>query len=247
MNFHFKRRAPLLACLALLLISYTRAQDKPMLRDFGSSLKNKSKNPKQPQKQNDDDDVVRVQTDLVVCDVLVVDQTGNIISGLGREDFTVSEDDSPQQIGTFSLGDNANVGRSIVLILDYSSSQLPYIKTSVEAAKALVDKLGPKDRMALVTDDVKLLVDFTQNKESLKEKLESLKRKALTGHLGQSLQYSALMATLNEMFDSEDVRPIIIFQTDGDQLEKLKDGRNSLTNFSSRDVAQAVERSRATL
>ena len=247
MNFHFTRRSLLHVCLALLLISHARAQEKPTLRDFGSSLKKDAAHNNQPQKPNEDDDVVRVQTDLVVCDVLVVDKQGKTITGLTRDDFIVREDDRAQQIATFSLGDNVNVPRSIVLIIDYSSSELPYIKTSIEAAKVLVDQLGPKDRMALVTDDVQLLVDFTRDKELLKKNLDALKNKALAGRVGQSLQYSALMATLNEMFNSEDIRPIVIFQTDGDQLSRLKDGITARDRFSFRDVAGAVEKSRATI
>ena len=75
--------------------------------------------------------------------------------------------------------------------------------------------------MALVTDYVKLLVDFTSDKGLLKAKLDSLKARAVSGWLGRSKQYDALMATLNELFSKEDQRPIIIFQTDGDQLEDL--------------------------
>jgi Ca-activated chloride channel homolog len=224
-------------------VARVRAQDKPRLRDFGSSLKKHSqKNPSESQKSNVDDDVVRVQTDLVVCDVMIVNKQGNAIPGLERNDFTVSEEGIPQQIGTFSLGDDTKIPRSIVLILDHSRSQAPYIKTSVEAAKVLVDKLGPKDRMALVTDDVKLLADFTSNKDLLKEKLNSVKNSD-----GQSRQYSALMATLNEMFNSEDIRPIVIFQTDGDQLGSLKDGNHPNTSFSFRDVVATVEKSRASI
>jgi VWFA-related protein len=121
------------------------------------------------------------------------------------------------------------VPRSIVLILDYSGSMLPFIENSVEAAKTLVDRLSPRDRMALVTDDVELLVDFTADKAVLKEKLEGLKRKATNRsqnafkRFGRSRQYSALMATLRELFDGEDVRPIVILQSDGDELAGLRD------------------------
>ena len=41
--------------------------------------------------------------------------------------------------------------------------------------------------------------------------------------VGRSKQYSALMATLNEAFNDADQRPIVIFQTDGDQLGLLRD------------------------
>jgi VWFA-related protein len=236
-------------CFAVLLITSVMAQafaqDKPRLRDFGSSLKKDSrKNKDEPRnsKQNsgESDEVIRVRTDLVVCDVMVVNNRGDAIPGLERSDFVVREDGNPQAIGTFSLGADSEIPRTIVLIIDYSGSELPYIKTSIDAAKILVDKLGPKDRMALVTDDVELLVDFTPDKALLKDKLESLKKRSLSGKLGKSLQYTALMATLNEMFNGEELRPIIILQTDGDQLTFLKD-------FSFEDVYAAVERSRATI
>ena len=79
--------------------------------------------------------MVRVETSLVVCDVLVLNQRGQSVQGLTKNDFVVTEDGKPQAVGMFSLGDDAKVPRSIVLIIDYSGSQLPFIHTSVEAAK----------------------------------------------------------------------------------------------------------------
>jgi len=195
----------------------------------------------------------------------------------------VIEDAKPQTVGMFSLGDDATVPRSIVLIIDYSSSQFPFINTSIAAAKMLVDKIAPIDRMAIVTDDVELLQDFTNDKQNLKDKLESLRKRISSWdtpnssprqHFGRSAQYSALLATLREMFDEEDQRPIIIFQTDGDEAALLrnpitvrqvppnlpedlrkeaeralsnwqKDQRNKPREFSLNDVYRAVETSRA--
>ncbi|HJZ81487.1 MAG TPA: VWA domain-containing protein, partial [Pyrinomonadaceae bacterium] len=164
----------------------------------------------------------------------------------------IKEDDKLQEVASLSLGDNKDLPRSIVLIIDYSGSQLPYIKTSVESAKMLVDKLNPKDRMAVVTDDVKLLVDFTSDKQLLKTRLESLKTGALHGSIGASEQYDALLATLNELFNNEDIRPIIIFQTDGDQLEALKGGTRFdpyvlPRNYGIEDILTASEKRRATV
>lgn len=225
----------------------------------------------------EEDEVVRVETSLVVCDVLVLDARGRAVKGLGREDFLITEEGRAQEVGTFALGDSANVPRSIVLIIDYSSSMRPFIANSVIAAKTLVDQLNPRDRMALVTDDVELLVDFTSDKEKLRKKLDGLKRKATSedfnpGNYGRSLQYSALMATLRELFDEEDTRPIVIFQTDGDELAWLRDSSVPMyeppplpgmspkslqamrarreagrPQFSIADVFKAAERSRATV
>jgi VWFA-related protein len=202
----------------------------PNLKRFGQSLTMSQPEVEQLRRKqrsrSDEEDVVRVDTDLVVSEVLVLDHDGRFIKGLQAKDFVVKEDEQPQEVRSFSLGD-AGVKRSIVLILDYSGSELPYISTSVRAAEMLVDKLNPADRMAIVTDDVKLLVDFTSEKELLKTKLEALRTSALAGKVGRSAQYDALMATLRELFSEEDVRPIVIFQTDGDQLAVLK-GQDAL-------------------
>jgi VWFA-related protein len=225
------------------------ARERPRLKDFGNSLdrlkwdeKRRAsvetkarKGKEQPPGQKDDEEVVRVETNLVVCDVLVLDAKGFAVRGLAREDFVVTEDGRPQEVGTFSLGDDARVPRTIVLVIDYSGSQLPFIRMSVEAAKTLVDRLGPRDLMAVVTDDVELLADFTADKERLKKRLDVLAERASQGkgflseafgrsrRLGRSAQFSALMATLKESFDEEDARPVVIFQTDGDEAVFLRE------------------------
>jgi len=225
----------------------------PPRQNFGSSLAlSPNERARRAEKRAaDEDDVVRVDTDLVVAAVLVLDGEGRIVTGLAKEDFVVKEDDGLQKVASVSLGDSKDVPRSIVLVIDYSGSQLPYIETSIEAAKMLVDKLNPKDRMAVVTDDVHLLVDFTSDKDLLKTRLESLKTNALSGALGASDQYDALLAAMTELFSPEDARPIIIFQTDGDELESLKGGSPQPYNafslprkFGLEDILTATERSR---
>jgi VWFA-related protein len=271
-------------------------REKPKLKDFGSSLKKLKWDPQKNQAVSSaqpspdggsDDDVIRIETSLVVCDVLVTDKQGRPERNLKPTDFVISEDGVPQQVGLFALGDNANLSRSIVLIIDYSRSQFPYIADSIEAAKILVDELGPHDQMAIVTDDVELLAGFTSEKRDLKRALDSLieKNRGSKGLLGigkrhpqfgLSSQFSALMATLNEAFDDEDQSPVIVFQTDGDEIEYLRNSvivhevppglspellaevqeeiefkkklqRTLMTEFSLDDVYRAVEKSRATI
>jgi VWFA-related protein len=268
--------------LSLFLSSGLLAQDqeKPKLKDFGSSLKTIKTDPgkktavdlnsKSGSKSDAKDiEIVKVETSLVSNDVLVLDSKGNFVAGLTGEDFVVTEDGQPQPVGMFSMGDNLKVSRTIVLIIDYSSSQFPFIKTSIAAAKALVDKLPPSDRMAIVTDDVELVQDFTRDKQKLKSKLDSLLIRlapTITSNspvprFGRSQQYSALLATLNEAFNNEDQRPIVIFQTDGDQLTFLRNSplttvrteqsskrlARLLVPFSLDDICHAAEKARATI
>ena len=273
------------------------AQQKPKLKDFGSSVKKLKWDPERNQTSADtdrpsrpasaDDDVIRIDTTLVASDLLVLDRQGHAVKGLVATDFIITEDGKPEPVGHFLLGSNTSVPRSIVLIIDYSGSQFPYIQNSVDAAKVLIDKLGPHDSMALITDDIEMLSDFTTNKTELKKKLDILiernrGKKGFMGfgktniRYGLSAQYSALMATLNEMFDHEDQRPIIVFQTDGDEAKYLRNSiitphvpagippewsaavqanieaelklqRDGMTEFSLEDVYRTVEKSRATI
>ena len=271
----FNSALVILICCLISLFSNTLIQaqlvpkEKPKIKNFGSSLKPKKEKNKgnsgtnlEKSKKADEgtDDVIRIETRLVRTDVLVVDQRGKAILGLKASDFIVTENNIPQEIETFSLGENVDVPKSIVLIIDYSGSQLPFIKNSVTAAKVLVDKLNPKDRMAIVTDDVELLTAFTNDKKLLKKTLDYLVEKSeyyegQTQLEGKSLQYSALMATLGEMFDEEDIRPIIIFQTDGDQVFHIPTSGSAnnrpktkyTTNFTVNDLFNRIEKSRATI
>jgi VWFA-related protein len=249
-------------------------QERSRTKTFGESLKQKSQNRSTDQSESKKDkssdakeEVLRLKTTLVASDILVLNHQGRAVLGLKQSDFLIKEDGQAQQVSTFSLGNDAATARSIVLIIDYSGSQLPYLMTSIEAAKILVDQLNPKDRMAIVTDDVALLVNFTSDKKELKEKLESLKRQAMSGKTGLSRQFSALMATLNELFDDNDLRPIIIFQTDGDELTRLGrqpafpplpansspelqaayEKRMQASPFTLEDVFAQAEKSRATI
>ena len=290
------RALVIVCCVALSSGVFAQSKEsKKKQKDFGSSLKQLKWNPikketveTKPATRStaaDEDDVIRFETSLVSLDVLVVDKAGNTVRGLTESDFAISEEGSPQQVGHFLLGDNRTVPRTIVLIIDYSGSQIPFLRSSIDAAKVLVDQLAPLDKMAIVTDDVELILDFTDDKKKLKSKLESLfdRTKANRGffsvseqRIGKSKQYSALLATLNELFSDEDKRPIIVFQTDGDEVYRLQDPviRPSLpsglpaemragweeniqfrmaymfenrTEFSLADVYRAAEKSRATI
>ncbi len=224
-----------ISALAILFVCSTFAipnlaqptlQNPNRIKDFGKSLKKYEKKGEKDVKDknaSNDRDAIRIETNLVVNDVLVVDQKGNAIADLRQHDFTITEDGVSQDIGLFSFGENAKIPRSIVLLIDYSTSLLPYIDNSTEAAKILVDKLSPNDKMAIVTDDIELLVDFTSDKLLLRKTLDDLVLKCLSGNkVGKSLPFSALLSVLNELFNEEEVRPIIIFQSDGDEFPFLK-------------------------
>src|SRR4030095_8890034 len=139
--------------LVVSLLTVSLAQTPPptrkKLKDFGSSLKRLKWNPQTNTAVEaapaageveafDEGDVIRIDTSLVTSELLVVDSRGNTISGLTAYDFIITENGECQKVGHFFKGDNVDVPRTIVLIIDYSGSQMPYIKNSVAAAKVLV-------------------------------------------------------------------------------------------------------------
>lgn len=256
--------APLIGLMFLALLALPQTNERPKLKNFGASLdrlkwdkqKQTAVEKSSPNKAStDDENVIRVDSKLIADDVLVVDSQGKPVTGLSKEDFTISEDGEPQQIDHFSLGTDQTVPKSIVLIMDYSGSQVPYIEKSIAAAKKLVDFLSPADRMAIVTDDVKLAVNFTNNRKKLKQALDDLLADVrFVKHYGMSRQFSALMATARELLSIEDIRPIIIFQTDGDQIGFLQPPSGNglalpsrIQSFSLDDVVLALDKVRATV
>jgi Ca-activated chloride channel family protein len=58
-------------------------------------------------KAQDDSTNIRVNVDLVQLNVAVTDSKGNYISGLGPENFVVTEDKIPERIATFEEGNEA--------------------------------------------------------------------------------------------------------------------------------------------
>jgi VWFA-related protein len=243
------------------------AQEKQKREEFGSSLKRlkwdereqRAVETKKSEERSDSGTVIRVETSLAVFEILAFDKKGRAVPGLSKSDFIVNEDGAPQEVATLSPGDGSTVPRSIILIIDYSVSQFPFIESSVAAAKSLVDRLKPNDRMAIVTDDIALLAPFTRDKFKLKDGLDSLRRRAKSKRFGRSEQYSALLATLKELTGGVE-RPIIIFQTDGDESSSLRNAAVSPTGaevrgapgdsskeYSIEDIYTAAEKSRASI
>jgi len=216
-----------------------------------------------------DNEVIKVKTDLVVSDVLVTDQKATVITGLKKDDFIVTEDGITQGIEMFSASESPAIPRSIVIVIDRSVIQRPYVRTSIEAAKVLVGKLRQNDRLAIVTADTHLVQDFTGNKTVLGQKLDGLMDYPVIPIRAWDEEFEALIAVLDEMFTDKAGEQIVIFQTDGAHSIWLQDDKDapipvsdslrmvsgmqflgrakSMSRFGFGDVKAAIERSQATI
>src|SRR5207244_10188140 len=88
-----------------------------------------------------DDEVVRVNTDLVVLNITVTDKSGQYVPGLKISDFTIFEDDkkvSPELISSFSVHESPFAS---VVLLDTSSSMETRMSLARSAAIRFLDGL----------------------------------------------------------------------------------------------------------
>ena len=104
----------------------------------------------------DDDEVVRVNTDLVVLNVTVTDQAGQYIPGLKIADFKIFEDGKEiptQLVVSFSLHESPFAS---VVLLDTSGSMETRMSMARSAAIRFLDRLREEDVAAVFKFDTKV-------------------------------------------------------------------------------------------
>ena len=123
---------------------------------------------------NDEDIIVKVDTELVNLNVRVVDRNNRPIGGLNQSEFKIFEDDVPQRIEFFS---QSQVPTNYSLVIDNSGSLRSQIDQVIEAGKILIQANKPEDETSIIrfisSDKIEIVEDFTPNKNDLIESLDS--------------------------------------------------------------------------
>ena len=122
-----------------------------------------------------ENDVVKVDTNLVNLNVRVIDRYNRPIGNIRQEDFKVYEDGVLQPIGFFSTEE---VPISYGIAVDNSGSMRSQIDKVIEAGKILVNSNKPGDETFLVrfidSEKIETMQDFTSDKERLADALDSM-------------------------------------------------------------------------
>src|SRR5215207_11766773 len=103
-----------------------------------------------------DDDVVRVNTDIVVLNITVTDKAGQYVKGLKAFDFKIYEDGvevKPDMIASFSLQESPYAA---VVLLDSSGSMEARFSLARSAAIRFLDGLRAEDVAAVYRFDTKV-------------------------------------------------------------------------------------------
>jgi VWFA-related protein len=142
-------------------------------RLYSPKLGDKAAQDKQRQPESDPASTISIETLEVLLPVTVRDKTGQFVTDLKAEDFTVYEDGAPQPITSFAL---KRMPVHVVLLIDTSSSVANDLESFKTAAYNFIAQLDPVDQVSIVTfhDKVELVQDWTANRGLLKRCAQSV-------------------------------------------------------------------------
>ncbi|HKP47656.1 MAG TPA: VWA domain-containing protein [Pyrinomonadaceae bacterium] len=157
-----------------------------------------------------DDDVVRVNTDLVVLNVTVTDASGQYVPGLRLADFKVFEDGKEvpaQLISSFNVHESPFAS---VVLLDTSTSMESRLSLARSAAIRFLDRLRPEDVAAVFNFDSKVqqVQEFSGGRD-LAPMAYGLHTKGMTR------LNDAVVDAVKALSEREELRKAIVILSDG--------------------------------
>ena len=158
-------------------------------------------------------DVVKVNTDLVVFDVQVVDKkTKSVLTDLTEADFEMFDRGKKQTVTYFS---HDELPLSIMLLLDVSDSVRPFIRRIREGALAALRHLKAEDQVAVMAfaTTSEMVQDFTADRNLVASQIAAA---TSDDKLGIKTGFAAAMdnAAVRMLNSPQGNRPVIIVITD---------------------------------
>lgn len=196
------------AAFALLLVLSLTRLEAALVRPSERTTQSVGKSVQTDrQRQDQDDDVIRVSTDLVVVNVTVIDKEGKFVTGLKRGDFQIFEDGVAQKTSTFSAEETPFAA---ALLLDTSGSMESRLTLGRGAAIHFLDGLREQDVAAFYNFDTKVeqLQDFSPGRD-LPAKAYSLKSRTMTA------LNDAVLRAADDLAKREEKRRAIVILSDG--------------------------------
>ena len=161
---------------------------------------------------------LRIDTNLVLVPVSVLDPQNHPVTGLEKEHFRVLDDRVEQAITHFSMDDEPV---AVGLVFDISGSMGPKLQKSRQAAAEFFRTSNTDDEFFLVefNDQPKLVVPLTRNVEEIQNQLTWAQSKGRTALL------DAVFMALSEMKKSKKNRKALLIISDGgDNSSRYSEG-----------------------
>jgi len=168
-----------------------------------------------------DDDVVRVNTELVVLNLTVTDHEGHYVKALKKSDFKIYEDGvevQPDMIASFTLHESPYAA---VVLLDSSGSMEERFSLARSAAIRFLDGLRPEDVAAVYRFDSKVerVQEFSGGRD-LAPTAYAIRAKGMT------TLNDAIVEASKTLADRPEQRKAIVILSDGmDTYSKASSGK----------------------
>jgi Ca-activated chloride channel family protein len=162
----------------------------------------------------------KAETSVVDVDVQVIDPKGNPIPGLTRDKFRILEDNVPQTLTHFSIGE---APMTVTLVIEFSGRFQAFYSRgwaeTLNAAYGFVQSLKPEDYLAIVEYDLRsaILCDFTDDR---RRSMDALSRLRIPG-FSESNMFDALADTADRMSGIEGRKAIVLISSGIDTFSKL--------------------------
>lgn len=168
-----------------------------------------------------DEDVVRVNTDLVVLNITVTDAQGQYVHGLRRSDFKIFEDGREQTLNTITGFNDEETPFAAAVLLDTSGSMESRLTLARSAAIRFMDGLRAEDVAAIYRFDAKVeqVQDFSTGRD-FGELFYGMHAKGLT-----ALNDAIFLAARDLTQRPEKRRAIIVLSDGGDNRSHASSGK----------------------
>ena len=175
--------------------------------------------------QDQDDEVLRVNTDLVVANVTVLNKDGKFVSGLRRADFQILEDGAEQKISAFSAEETPFAA---AILLDTSGSMESRLTLGRSAAIRFLDGLRDEDVAAVYSFNTKVerWGDFSPGRD-LPPRVYALQTKTMTA------LNDAILRAADDLAKRAEKRRAIVVLSDGGENYSRASSDKALDHASS--------------
>ncbi|HMO81899.1 MAG TPA: VWA domain-containing protein [Pyrinomonadaceae bacterium] len=183
----------------------------------------------------EENEVIRIETELINVPVTVIDRAGKPILDLKRSNFTVYEDGKQQEITDFST---TSAPFEVALLLDTSGSTRGDLELIKRSAQLFIESLRPGDRVSIIAFESspgkqpspQIHTRLTDDRSRLKTALQAVS-------LGNGTPYyDSLIEIMDKVFSGEPEkefrgRRALVALTDGVDSTSLTDFEEAMTRI----------------
>ena len=180
------------------------------------------------QQSRDQDEPIRLKSDLVMVSASVIEAGGRAIKSLKPDDFTVYEDGVKQKIAHFAATEEPF---TLLLLLDLSGSTRDEIQLMKRAARNFLGELRFDDRVGVIvfSREIEMISEFTDPRANVSTAIDRVatpegdEAHRFTTNTGTSFYDALFLAVEESPLKQAEGRKAIICLSDGvDSTSKMK-------------------------